>query len=664
MAIERAKYFCQGNKNFSMIRILLVDDQKIMRQGLQALLEVRPKLKVIGTASDGNSAIGQVENLKPDVVLLDIEMPKMDGITATDKICRQFPQTKVLVLSSHENQKYVVEALQAGAHGYLLKNTSVEELERAIWSVYQGHSQIESKLLKKVLAKEPISYSIESIESSESDLVRGQSLQQTSYNLHGNTNNLSDTERRYLEKVRKNIESNHNGSLPKSERTTVKLVFESSETEAEKPLDFSRETSNTKKILNKQSKKPLVCQDPIESEQKPQPEKESFLKLWKSWIWGAIIVSILSLVAITLIRFLNRPQPQTNSTSAPTQTKPSEIKKVAAMGRIEPLGEIMSLSAPTSLEAVQVEQLLVEVRDRVKKGQIIAILDGLQRQQAALDEAKTQSTVAQSRLEKVKAGAKQGTIEAKEAAIANLEAELAGEIQTQQATIAKLAAELDNARTEWQRNEQLFNEGAISASELDSKKLTLETSRERLNEARATFERTQRTLNARLAEARATLEETVEVRPVDVQIARAELKQARAAVAKAKADMELAYVRAPVDGEILDIHTRPGEALSEKGIAEIGQTDRMMVVAEIDQNDINRVKIGQKATVTSGVFPEELHGKVHQVGSLISKNDILDTDPAADEDSRVVEVEILLAPKDSEKVAKLSNLEVDVVIEL
>jgi HlyD family secretion protein len=128
--------------------------------------------------------------------------------------------------------------------------------------------------------------------------------------------------------------------------------------------------------------------------------------------------------------------------------------------------------------------------------------------------------------------------------------------------------------------------------------------------------------------------------------------------------MELAYVRAPVDGEILDIHTRPGEALDEKGIVEIGQTDQMMVVAEIDQNDINQVKIGQKAAVTSGVFPEELHGQVHQVGSLINKNDILDTDPAADEDSRVVEVEILLNSKDSRKVAKLSNLEVDVVIEL
>ncbi|NJO98928.1 MAG: hypothetical protein HC764_25465 [Pleurocapsa sp. CRU_1_2] len=247
------------------------------------------------------------------------------------------------------------------------------------------------------------------------------------------------------------------------------------------------------------------------------------------------------------------------------------------MGRIEPLGEVMSLSAPTSLEAVQVEQLLVQIGDRIEKRQIIAILDGRQRQQAALDEAKTQSEVAQSRLEKVKAGAKQGAIAAKQAVIVNLEAELAGEIQTQRASIAKLAAELDNAQTEFQRNKRLYHEGAISASELDSKKLTLKTAQEQLNEAKATLERTQRTLDAQLAEAQATLEETAEVRPVDIQIAQAELKQAQAAVATAQADMELAYVRAPVDGEILDIHTRPGEALSEKGIAEIGQTERMMI---------------------------------------------------------------------------------------
>ena len=641
-----------------MIRILLVDDQNIVRQGIQALLEPRPKLKVVGTAEDGDSAIEQVGTLMPDVVLMDIEMPVMSGITATQKICQQFPETKVLVLSSHEDRESVTQALEAGAEGYLLKNTLAEDLEQAIWSVYRGRSQIESKLLKEVFTKTaaPFSQLITQAEQNGSALVEKGSPRKISSKLHDNANN------KHLPKDRKSTEISSNGSRSTTSKTNLNPVLERSK--IEKPPDLVGEAFKIEQSSSERATEdPFVRQDSAKPEQKPQPKKIS-LKLLKWWIRVLVVVPILLIVAIIIVRSLNRPKPQPSSTSTPTQTKLPEIKKVAALGRIEPLGEVMSLSAPTSLEAVQVEQLLVQVGDRIKKGQIIAILDGRQRQQAALDEAKTQSEVAQSRLEKVKAGAKQGAIAARQAAVANLEAELAGEIQTQQATVSKLAAELDNARTEFQRNQRLYNEGAISASELDSKRLTLRTAQEQLNEARATLNRTQSTLTAQLAEAQATLEETAEVRLVDIQIAQAELKQAEAAVATAQADMELAYVRAPVDGEILDIHTRPGEALDEKGIAEIGQTDQMMVVAEIDQNDINQVKIGQKAAITSGVFSEDLQGKVHQVGSLISKNDILDTDPAADEDSRVVEVEILLEPEDSQKVAKLTNLEVDVVIEL
>ena len=640
-----------------MIRILLVDDQNIVRQGIQALLEPRPKLKVVGTASDGNSAIEQVGTLMPDIVLMDLEMPGISGITATQKICQQFPKTKVLVLSSHENQEYVTQALQAGASGYLLKNTLAEELEQAIWSVYQGHSQIESKLLKEVFAGNAASFS-QSItlgKQNESTSVKKQSSREISSKLDNNANKVFDTNNRHLS----------NGSPSRIRKTNLKPALEKAEFEREKPPDGTEETLDINKSTNKQTiRKAFARQDSNEREQKLQSQKKKSLKLLGWCLGGLVVVPTLLIIAITLVRFLNHLKTQPISSSETVHAKPPEIKKVVALGRIEPQGGVMSLSGPTSLDSVQVEQLLVQIGDRVKKGQIIAILDGRQRQQAALNEAQTKSTVAQSRLKKVKTGAKQGAIGARQAAVANVEAELAGETQTQQATISRLAAELDNARIEFQRNQQLFNEGAISASELDSKRLTLKTAQEQLNEAKAILERTERTLDAKLAEAQSTLEEIEEVSPVDIEIAQAELKQAEALVGKAQADMELAYVRAPVDGEILDIHTRPGEALDEKGIAEIGQTEQMMVVAEIDQNDINQVKIGQSAIITSGVFPQELYGKVHQVGSLINKNDILDTDPAADEDSRVVEVKILLDSKDSQKVVKLTNLEVDVVIEL
>ncbi len=398
--------------------------------------------------------------------------------------------------------------------------------------------------------------------------------------------------------------------------------------------------------------------------QESQQKKKAFggIKTWS--IGGAIISVILLTMGLTWLRWLNRRSFQSIPVQTSVPVPAPIIETVLGLGRIEPQGKAISLSAPTSIEAAKVEKLLVEEGDRVKQGEIIAILDGRQRQLAVLEEAKTQVEVAQARLEQVKAGAKRGTILAKQAAIANLQEELAGEIQTQQATIAKLRAELDNARTEYQRHQQLYEQGAISASELDSKRLSSKTARERSNEAKANLDRTQRTLKARLQEAQANLAEIAEVRSVDVQIAQAQLRQAEAAVAKAEADLELAYIRAPIDGSILTIYARSGEAIGAKGIAQLGQTDRMMVVAEIDRHDIDRVKIGQQATISSGIFNEQLQGRVDKIGFLIGKNDILDTDPAAKEDTRVVEVEILLAPQDSERVAKLTNLEVDVTIKL
>lgn len=133
-----------------MISILLVDDQVIIRQGLKALLELEPDLQVVGSAQDGQAAIEQVEALQPDVVLIDIQMPGMDGISATQIICQRFPGTKVLVLSGYDNDAYLNDALQAGARGYLLKDTPAEELAAAIRSIYRGYAQIGPGLFEKI----------------------------------------------------------------------------------------------------------------------------------------------------------------------------------------------------------------------------------------------------------------------------------------------------------------------------------------------------------------------------------------------------------------------------------------------------------------------------------------------------------------------------------
>jgi DNA-binding NarL/FixJ family response regulator/uncharacterized protein involved in exopolysaccharide biosynthesis len=133
-----------------MVRILLVDDQKMVRELLREVLVPEPDFEVVGTASDGYTAIEQVECLKPDVVLLDIEMPDMDGMSATRQICQQFPFVRVIVLSSHDDDEYINEALRVGAVGYLLKSTPSEELTQIIRLIDRGYSHVSPGLLEKV----------------------------------------------------------------------------------------------------------------------------------------------------------------------------------------------------------------------------------------------------------------------------------------------------------------------------------------------------------------------------------------------------------------------------------------------------------------------------------------------------------------------------------
>lgn len=136
-----------------IIKVLLADDQCLMLEGMKAILQQESEIEVVGTAQDGRAAIAQVKKLQPDIVLIDIEMPKMNGITATKYICEYLPDTRVIVLTSHKNQKYVTQALQAGASGYLLKDSLLKDLKQAIYSLGRGYSYIEAKLLTQAVTK-------------------------------------------------------------------------------------------------------------------------------------------------------------------------------------------------------------------------------------------------------------------------------------------------------------------------------------------------------------------------------------------------------------------------------------------------------------------------------------------------------------------------------
>ena len=126
-----------------MINILLVDDQTLLCEVLKTWLDVEKDIQVLGVANDGQKAIEEVERLQPDIVLMDIDMPQMDGLRATTVISQRFPQVKVIVLSGHDDDAYLGKSLRAGAKGYLLKNTAADKLVQKIRSVYNNVNLLE-----------------------------------------------------------------------------------------------------------------------------------------------------------------------------------------------------------------------------------------------------------------------------------------------------------------------------------------------------------------------------------------------------------------------------------------------------------------------------------------------------------------------------------------
>lgn len=136
-----------------MIRILIVDDQLLICQGFQTLLELEDDMHVVGLAHNGEAALTAIEREQPDVVLMDVRMPMLDGVAATRLITQRFPQVAVLILTTFDDDEYVFEGLQAGAHGYLLKDISSTELIQAVRTVAAGQGLVQPSIARKVFTE-------------------------------------------------------------------------------------------------------------------------------------------------------------------------------------------------------------------------------------------------------------------------------------------------------------------------------------------------------------------------------------------------------------------------------------------------------------------------------------------------------------------------------
>ena len=347
----------------------------------------------------------------------------------------------------------------------------------------------------------------------------------------------------------------------------------------------------------------------------------------------------------------------------PALTMP-EIKTVTALGRIEPEGEVIKLSAAISGEGSRVAKILVQEGDMIKAGQVIAILDNSDRLQAELTEAKAEVRIIQSKIAQIQAGAKPGEITAQRAIIDRLAAESQGDIDSQKATLEKLQAELLNAEAENKRYQELYREGAISASQKDSKNLNVETAKKSLQAAQSQLKKLELSSQEKIKEASATLNQISEVRKVDVDAAIAELNRADTVVKKATINLQQAYVKSPQNGQVFEIYTHPGELISNNGIADIGKTSQMYVVAEVYESDITKIIQGKQVRIVSDTFTQELQGKVERIGLQVRKQNLTNTDPSSNIDNRIVKVHIRLNKVSTQQAAKFTNMQVKAIISL
>lgn len=328
-------------------------------------------------------------------------------------------------------------------------------------------------------------------------------------------------------------------------------------------------------------------------------------------------------VAVVMSAILCTSCGGSGSSSAPPDAANSAPAGVAGLGRIEAGHGVVRVAARASFGTPIVERLLVKKGDTVKADQILAELDSKDELDVAVRQAASRTEVARRRLAQARAGAKPSDVAAMDAEIQSLEIELA------------------NARSEHERYASLGTN--VSASELDRLKLRVESAGRALAAAR---------------ERRAAL---TEVRPVDVEVAEAEVAEAIQAEARARLDATTGVVRAPIDGRVVDVHAWPGEMVGPEGLLELAPLEPMYAVAEVVESDIARVRVGQRATVTSDALQAPLHGTVERISPKVLQNQIMPVDPATFSDSRVVEVWVRL--DDPQAVADLIHLRVDVVIQ-
>ena len=300
---------------------------------------------------------------------------------------------------------------------------------------------------------------------------------------------------------------------------------------------------------------------------------------------------------------------------------------VMALGRIEPVSEVVRIAAPAAQDSGRIAEILIVEGDFVQRGQVIARLDTGARTAAALQQAEATLALRQAALAKIIAD------------LDNQEKTLAAQLEQQEVQRNRMKWDLD-------RLVQLQKSGLYRDTVLIDKRLALEGANQALETARLLLERNRRRDKQGVRIDEASLHSDVAV--------------AEAALAKARADQAFSAIRSPIAGRVLRRIGRAGEQIGQEGFAEIGDTRVMMVRAEVFETDLRHVRVGASANVSSRALDEPLNGIIDRIGLKVNRQTMVGDDPAAILDARVIDVMIRLDAPSTARAQGLTGLQVRV----
>jgi DNA-binding NarL/FixJ family response regulator/multidrug efflux pump subunit AcrA (membrane-fusion protein) len=572
-----------------MIRILLVDDLVLLCEVLQTWLEEQDDFWVVGRAHNGISAIAQVEALNPDIVLMDVEMPKMNGISATEIICQHFPQTKVIMLSACEDENFLRQSLQAGAEGYLLKTSDTQELANTIRFVKRGCHQIAPKLLSKLVGVAPTVNDPSSARTTL-DFTQAPSREPS---LHQHRYQTSREKSWQDESSRYGTTMDFLSVRPRGTQTA--LAADPIEEELEPQASGDREKER------------------LEANFSQLPQKTKLHRLL--FLCGGTVVFGLWLL---FGRQGNTP-PSTSKMPLPSNILPVTTRSVYPDNSYrESRFYTGTVNARRNSELGfeqpgQLLQLLVKEGDRVKAGTPLAYLDS-QNLEISRRELIAQRSQAVARLQEMQAGSRRETI------------------ASARATVRDLREQLQLATQKTQRREMLYREGAISREQLD------ETRSERS------------VLQARLDRAQSQLDELLAgTRLEQIAAQKALIEQYDASLAKIQLQRQKSILKAPFDATVsrrlIDEGTilsagQPVLRLVENKAIEVRIGIPANVVSQMTTDRTHMLQIGEKnypAKVVS-VLPE-LNANTRTVTVVFRLNESLGAEIAAGQLARLKLVE-------------------------